>query len=128
MILLDTSVLIVYLRTADARLAGLFATHGAAVCGVIRAEIWHGVRAALERTFTAATFAVLSHIAIPDPLWDAVGDNLARHRRVGLPMPFTDVVIATVAVAAGVELWTRDGHFAQMQPHLPGLRLFAEPP
>lgn len=86
------------------------------------------VRSSADRAFTAATFAVLDQIAIPETLWDAIGTNLAALRAAGLPMPFADVVIATVAVAAGVEPWARDQHFAQMLPHVSGLRLFAEPP
>jgi predicted nucleic acid-binding protein len=43
-------------------------------------------------------------------------------------VPFPDVVLATVAIANGIELWTRDKHFALIQGVLPALRLFQEPP
>lgn len=128
MILLDTSVLIAYLRTRDPRLAALFTAHDAAICGVTRAEVLSGVRSPADRAYTTAVFAILRPLPTPESTWDALGDNLAALRAEGLPMPFPDVLIATLAVAAGVELWTRDRHFALMGPAVPGLRLFAEPP
>ena len=39
MILVDTSVVIDYLRSADATLLALFQAHDAAICGVTRAEV-----------------------------------------------------------------------------------------
>jgi predicted nucleic acid-binding protein len=44
MILLDTSVVIDYLRTADARMLAVFQAEDAAICGVTRAEVLHGAR------------------------------------------------------------------------------------
>ena len=43
-------------------------------------------------------------------------------------MPFPDAVIASVAIANGIELWTRDRHFTLVQQLLPALKLFPEPP
>ena len=44
MTLVDTSVVVDYLRTADPKLASLFRTLPVALCGVTRAEVLHGVR------------------------------------------------------------------------------------
>jgi predicted nucleic acid-binding protein len=57
-----------------------------------------------------------------------VGDNLAALRAAGQRFPFADVVVATVAIANDIELWTRDYHFKLMHTTLPALRLFVEPP
>jgi predicted nucleic acid-binding protein len=65
---------------------------------------------------------------IPDTLWDSVGDNLATLRAAGISVPFPDVVIATLGISLGVEVWSRDKQFTLMQGGLPALRLFAEPP
>ena len=46
----------------------------------------------------------------------------------GVTVPFPDVVLVTLAIDSGVELWTRDKHFALMQTVLPALKLFQEPP
>ena len=67
-------------------------------------------------------------VSIPDALWDVVGDNLAALRSNGITVPFADVIIATVAIANDIELWTRDKQFQFIQSVLPQLRLFVEPP
>jgi predicted nucleic acid-binding protein len=64
----------------------------------------------------------------PESVWDAVGDLLAILRSNGVTVPFNDVVIALVAIMAGVELWTRDHQFQLIQCHEPRLKLFQEPP
>jgi predicted nucleic acid-binding protein len=56
-----------------------------------------------------------------------VGDNLALLQTRGLTIPFPDVMIATVGIAYGVEIWARDNHFSMMQTVLLGVRLFVEP-
>lgn len=45
MTLVDTSVVIDFLRSGDAKLHGLFQSLPGAICGVTRAEVLHGVRA-----------------------------------------------------------------------------------
>lgn len=62
-----------------------------------------------------------------ESVWDAAGDLLAALRASGVTVPFNDVVIASVAVAVGVEVWTRDSQFQLIQRHEPRLRLFQEP-
>lgn len=42
MILVDTTVVVAYLRSANPQLPALFAAHQAAICGITRAEILHG--------------------------------------------------------------------------------------
>ena len=128
MILLDTSVLIDYFRTSDRRLLALMQQHAAAICGVTRAEVLHGALGAQHRQRLLTTLNTFGQVLIPDALWDSIGDNLAVLRSRGVTVPFADVVIATVALAADVELWARDGHFADVQRIIPALRLFQEPP
>jgi predicted nucleic acid-binding protein len=117
MTLLDTSVVIDHARGQDATLTRLIPTVSPAVCGVNRAELLAGARTPGERQTLLTALATYHHVPIPDVLWDA-----------GIAVPFPDVVLATVAIANGFEVWTRDKHFALMQGVLPGLRLFQEPP
>ena len=65
---------------------------------------------------------------LPDSIWDDVGDNLAHLRTHGVTVPFADGVLATLAIANDLELWTRDPHFTLIQKWLPALQLFQEPP
>ena len=45
-----------------------------------------------------------------------------------MTVPFPDAVVATLAIANNLELWTRDAHFTLIQQWLPALKLFQEPP
>ena len=128
MILVDTSVVIDYARGKDAKLQALLPTLPVAVCGITRAEMLSGVRDPAHRQSLLTLLATFGQIAIPDSLWDIVGDHLATLRGAGVTLPFQDAVIATVAIINDVELWTRDHHFVQVQRILSALKLFQEPP
>jgi len=128
MILVDTSVMIAYIRTGEPTLRALFALHDAAICGVTRAEVLQGVRNPVNRPRMILALDAFRQISIPDGAWDAVGDLFALLRAAGLPTPWADVVIASLAVQLDVELWARDQHYVAIQRLLPQLRLFAEPP
>lgn len=126
MILADTSVLIAYQRTADPKIIGVFRTQPVAICGITRAEMRCGVRTPAELITVQTFLATFQTAVIPDHVWDDVGVHLAAMRAAGLPVPFPDLVIATVAIANGTELWARDKHFVTIQGVLPALRLFKE--
>ena len=128
MILVDTTVVVAYLRSADPRLPALFAAHQAGICGVTRAEILHGVRNPADQARFAAALNSFQQLSIPDAVWDEVGAHLAALRVAGLPTPFADVIIAALAIHLDVELWSRDQHHIAMQRTIPALRLFQEPP
>jgi predicted nucleic acid-binding protein len=127
-ILVDTSVVIDFLRTSDAKLGNLFQTQNAAICGITRAEVLWGTRSPKHRTALLAALNSFRQIPILEQFWDEAGDHLASLRRNGITVPFQDVIIATVAIANDTELWTRDKQFQMIQTVLPQLRLFSEPP
>jgi predicted nucleic acid-binding protein len=128
MILIDTNVVIDYLRSSDPKLLRDLPTLPVAVCGVTRAEILGGQRSAKQRSREVAVLDSFIQLPIQDVVWDQVGDHLAALRAGGVTVPFQDVVIATVAITSGIELWTRDQHFGLVRSLVPALRLFAEPP
>lgn len=128
MILVDACVLFDHLRGKDPRLAAHFKSFPCAICGVTRAEVLHGARHPADRTALLVFLNCFAQVSIPDQIWDKVGDNLARLRSSGITVPFADVVLATVAMDGGHEVWSRDAHFRTMQLALPALRLFPAPP
>ena len=129
MILVDTGILIDYARNpTDPKLTSLFRTLPLAVCGVTRAELLHGSRNPRDRARLVVLLDALTQLSIPETVWDLVGDHLAALRAGGLTIPFPDALIATLAIANGMELWTRDTHFTLVQKNLPVLKLFTEPP
>jgi predicted nucleic acid-binding protein len=128
MILTDTTVVVDYLRSRDRKMFRLFGIHDAAICGVTRAEILHGARGAANRRNLVKSLDAFKQVPVPESVWDIVGDHLAALQAKGFTVPFSDVVIATVAIALGIEVWARDNHFPMRQTVLPALRLFVEPP
>lgn len=74
MILVDTSVLIDYLRS-DTKVQHLFRTLPIAVCGISRAEVLHGARSPQNRQDLVNVLDSLHQVHIPDRLWDFVGDS-----------------------------------------------------
>ena len=128
MIILDTSFVIDYARGKDAKLTTLIMRRPVAICGIVRAELLYGARDAAHRSHLLTILAVFTQISMPESIWNVVGDHLAALRRHGLTVPLLDAVIATLGIVNDLEVWTRDPHFPQMQPILPRLRLFQEPP
>jgi predicted nucleic acid-binding protein len=128
MTLVDTSVVIDFLRSGDAKLLALFRSLPGAVCGVTRAEVLHGARNPTARTRVLTVLNAFLQVPIPDSLWDDVGDLLAALRSAGVTVPFNDAMIAAVAVSAGLELWTRDSQFRLIQGVESRLVLYQEPP
>lgn len=127
MILIDASVLVDYLRLPTDRVLRQFQYNEAAICGVTRAEVLAGARKPVDLDRITLGLNALGYVEFPDALWDQLGKNLSLLRAAGVVVPFPDALIATVAIERGVELWTRDAHFTQIQRILPGLRLFQEP-
>jgi hypothetical protein len=124
-ILVDTSVLVRYLRSGDATIRAVFAANVTAVSVVTRAEILHGARDEADyRRLTTALDAFVQ-VGVDSATWEALGRNLFLLRLQRPPIPFPDALIATVAISEGLELWTFDNHFKLMKPALPALQLFA---
>ena len=71
MILVDTNVIIPYLRTGDPKLDGLFRTLPVAICGIARAEILHGVRSSADRVRTAVVLNSFAPVAMADSIREA---------------------------------------------------------
>ena len=128
MILADTSVVIDHVKGRDAKLIAMIPTLTIVVCGISRAELVCGARTPVERQNLLTALATYGQVSIPESLWDSVGENLAALRAAGITVPFADVVIATLAIRLGIEVWTRVKQFMLMQGALPALRLFREPP
>jgi predicted nucleic acid-binding protein len=126
LILLDASVMVAYLRRRDPGLAQAMGELELGLCGVTRAEILHGARDEEDWRKLVALLDQFAPIEIPEDLWDDVGQRLFELRRRGIVIPFTDVVVATLALARDFEIWAFDKHFPLMAGVFP-LRLYVRP-
>lgn len=128
MILVDSSVVIDWVRGKDAKLQTLMPSLPVAICGLTQAELLHGSRDPAHRQKLLSDLATFQLLPIADSIWIAVGDNLASLRRSGITVPLADAAIATLGMANDIEVWARDPHFSMIQSILPALKLFSEPP
>ncbi len=127
MILIDTSVLVDYLRSPTDQTLRAFEENAAAICGVTRAEVLAGARKPADLDRIAKSLDALEQVVIHDSIWARLGRNLSFLRTAGVTVPFADALIATIAIENDLAVWTRDAHFAQIQSVLTDLRLFPEP-
>jgi predicted nucleic acid-binding protein len=128
MILLDASTIIDGLRAKDLALLSRMQSVGGAVCGITRAEILSGARGFNDRTALCTILDGFQQIAVPESLWDEVGNMLSELRRKGVTVPLADAVLGTVAMSLNLEIWARNSDFNHMQGVLPALKLYQENP
>ena len=127
MILLDSSVVVQYLRTQSPLIERVFAAGGVGISGVTRAEVLHGASNDADYQKLNAFLDQFIAVPIPESAWERLGNNLYHLRSQGISVPFPDALIATIAVMTAAQVWTYDTHFRLMQPFLPALLLFAAP-
>jgi predicted nucleic acid-binding protein len=101
MILLDTTVLVQYMRTASEAIKAVLSVEPGAICGVTRAEVLHGARSDRDASDLVAALDCLIQIPVEEEAWDDLGQNLRILRSRGLAVPFPDALIATIAIRKG---------------------------
>lgn len=128
MVLVDSSVWIEAARR-DGSLAvkcgldGLLEEFKAALCGVVWLEVLGGARAA-ERARMQSYLAVLPRLETEEETWNRAAVTAAQLRDDGLTIPWSDVMVATVAMTHQVRVYAQDRHFDLMASAL-GLQLYA---
>lgn len=86
-------------------------------CGVVTFELVQGVKSPKDKRQLLAALQGVTSIDIRDPLWANAGQLSADLRRAGITIPFSDILIASVALSQGLAVLTVDRHFEQV----PGL-------
>lgn len=100
MILVDTCVIINYLRAPTPEIKKIFQKNEIAICGVVMAELLRG--------------------AVSEKQFNQLKSSLECFEYI----PFQDAMIALLAMKAACPLWTTDRHFSILQSILPELKLF----
>jgi predicted nucleic acid-binding protein len=127
-ILVDTCIWIDAAKRKNLALRTQLATMPLATCGVVRAELLCGAHLPSDRVRILNSIASCGYVDVERSTWDILGDNLALLRKAGLCVPFSDALLASLAIELDMELWTHDAHFSQMQTVLSALKLFTPPP
>jgi len=125
LILIDTSVWLEVLprRKGDSplrqRVYTLLGSDLVATTGMVRLELLGGTGTQAEYERMGDLLAALHVLPVGDETWDIAANAGFELRRRGAAVPFTDLLIAAVAMEAGVALLHRDRHFDIIAAHLP---------
>ncbi len=124
MVLADTNVFIDFWNNPTDELTECFEHEDIVICGVVRSELLHG--AVSDRDFTDITtmLEAFDEKSFDTDDWQELGSNLYKLRRGGLTVPFSDAIIATLAIKYDIPVWTGDRHFALIRNVLTDLKLY----
>ena len=117
-VLVDTCAWIDFLRPGlrplGERVDELLEADQACVCGVVLAELLHGVRNAGEERKVRWLLGIARRIETNEQDWDEAGDLLRRLRKKGVTAPLTDALIAIIARRNGISVLTANDHFRHL--------------
>lgn len=106
------------------RYSSIFVTHEVVLCGVVVAELIQGVYSEKNRQKVQETLSLFDQINLDD--WTTFGNQLCLLRINGITVPFQDAMIASIAIAHDLPIWTNDKHFLRVQRVIPELKLVSE--
>jgi predicted nucleic acid-binding protein len=89
------------------------------MCGVVLCELLQGIKNQSEEVLVQNAFQALSHLEMTRELWIGAGQLSAQLRSSGHTLPFSDIVIAAIALDSGSTILTIDRHFEAV----PGLTI-----
>ena len=124
MILVDTCVIINYLRAPTPEIKKIFQKNEIAICGVVMAELLRGAVSEKQFNQLKSSLECFEYIPIEQEDWDSLPRLLYTLKTNGIAVPFQDAMIALLAMKAACPLWTTDRHFSILQSVLPELKLF----
>ena len=124
MILVDTCVIINYLRTPTPKIKKIFQKNEIAICGVVMAELLRGAVSEKQFNQLKSSLECFEYIPFEQVDWDNLARLLYTLKTNGIAVPFQDAMIALLAIKTGCQLWTTDHHFSILQSVLPELKLF----
>ena len=123
MILVDTNIIIDYWNSPDEKLTKVFSEEDIAICGIVEAELLHGARSEKELDNITEAISCFERLYVGEN-WNHLGRILYRLRKAGVTLPFTDAIIAQIAINNGISILTNDHHFKLIQSIIPELKLY----
>lgn len=124
MVLADTNIFIDFWNNPTNELIECFERENIVICGVVRAELLHGAISDTDFKDIMNLLDVFDEKSFDADDWQLLGSNLYKLRRKGLTVPFSDAIIATLAIKYDIPVWTGDKHFVLIKNILTDLRLF----
>jgi predicted nucleic acid-binding protein len=114
-ILPDTCAWIDYFRpgatSLGARLEEAINATAVYACGPVLYELVQGARSEKERAELTNALSALPFLEVTEALWVKAGQLSATLRKAGRTIPFSDILLATLAIENNLTLMTVDEHF-----------------
>ena len=89
------------------------------VCGPVLYELFQGAKSGKERALLTGAFGALPYLEMNEALWIKAGQLSADMRKEGKTIPFSDILIAALAIEHNLTVLTMDEHFR----NIPGLAM-----
>jgi predicted nucleic acid-binding protein len=126
-VIVDTSAWIPFFNRPESAekqaIDALIDADRAAMVGVVLAELLQGCRTSKESMAFLFEVTGLRFLEAGFDTWRRTGELSASLRSAGITLPLPDILIATLALEHGCQVYTLDPHFAQV----PGLSLYRPP-
>ena len=87
-------------------------------CGMVLYELTQGIKSEAEKTRVMSALEALPYLEVNKGLWKRAGELSTSLRKQGKTVPFSDILISTLALENDLSVLTRDEHF-KMIPRLP---------
>lgn len=91
--------------------------------GIVLAELLQGSRSPGQGEEMFFALGGVRYLEMDMPAWRRTGELAASLRRQGIALPLSDLMIGSLALEHGHEVYTVDEHFRR----IPGLRLYQPP-
>ena len=116
--LIDTTIWVLYFKgekELEDEIKSLILKERAAICEIVTLEVLRGAKSQKEYGQLHADFAALSALRLTDIIWEKSYKIGFKLRKMGINVPLTDILIATVASHYNCLLLHRDKHFPLMK-------------
>ncbi len=123
LVLIDTSAWILALRRrvdekVRERVSRILDEDRAATCGMILVELLGGARNKKEYEELSTDFEALHYLLTPEATWSRVAQLSLSLRARGVSVPYSDLLIAQIAIDNGCHLVHSDRHFDLIARHV----------
>lgn len=85
------------------------------ICGPILYELTQGFRSDKERAGVTDALKCLEYVEMSEALWLKAGELSSTLRKTGKTIPFSDILIASIAIDKNLAILTIDKHFAEIE-------------
>jgi predicted nucleic acid-binding protein len=83
-------------------------------CGAVKYELVQGVRTGAEEKILLHALQAVTHLEMTELLWIKAGRLSGALRKKGVTIPFSDILIALLALENDLTILTVDRHFEQV--------------